>query len=85
MSLDDVITHPWIVSHVDKSAQSGVQSFNHMLQRADSMDQSVGEVASRMGAKCGEQNVMGHSCRILTTGLPATDRFCGFRAKAWEA
>ncbi|KAF1835005.1 Pkinase-domain-containing protein [Decorospora gaudefroyi] len=34
MSLDDVLVHPWVVGHVQKSVQSGFRSFDHMLQQA---------------------------------------------------
>jgi len=32
MSLDDVMTHPWIVDHVAKSIQSGIRSLDQLLQ-----------------------------------------------------
>jgi hypothetical protein len=34
MSLDDVVTHPWVVGHVEKSVQSGIRAFDQLLQRA---------------------------------------------------
>ncbi|KAF1849947.1 Pkinase-domain-containing protein [Cucurbitaria berberidis CBS 394.84] len=34
MSLDDVLVHAWIVRHTEKSAQSGIRSFSHMLEQA---------------------------------------------------
>ncbi|KAI4656480.1 uncharacterized protein J4E79_008035 [Alternaria viburni] len=32
MSLDDVMTHPWIVDHVANSVQPGIRSFDQLLQ-----------------------------------------------------
>ncbi|KAH6875895.1 kinase-like domain-containing protein [Alternaria rosae] len=32
MSLDDVMTHPWIVSHVANSVRSGIRPFDQLLQ-----------------------------------------------------
>ncbi|KAF1921779.1 kinase-like domain-containing protein [Ampelomyces quisqualis] len=34
LGFDDVLKHPWITRHVEKSVQSGLRSFNHMLERA---------------------------------------------------
>jgi serine/threonine protein kinase len=34
MGLDEVLVHPWIKRHVEKSSQSGVRSFSTMLERA---------------------------------------------------
>jgi aurora kinase len=33
MSFDDVLTHPWITRHVEKSVKSGLRSFNWLLDR----------------------------------------------------
>ncbi|KAF2256640.1 Pkinase-domain-containing protein [Trematosphaeria pertusa] len=34
MSLEEVLNHPWIVRHVEKSSRSGLRSFGRMLEQA---------------------------------------------------
>jgi hypothetical protein len=34
MGLDEVLVHPWIKRHVEKSNKSSVRSLNRMLERA---------------------------------------------------
>jgi serine/threonine protein kinase len=34
MGLDEVLVHPWISRHVEKSNKSSVRSLNRMLERA---------------------------------------------------
>lgn len=34
MSLDEVLMHPWILQHMEKSVQSGLRCFKHMLEHA---------------------------------------------------
>jgi aurora kinase len=34
LGFDDVLKHPWVTRHVEKSVQSGLRSFNRMMERA---------------------------------------------------